>query len=292
MSGKPYLRGGWKGNPYNEDGAPQTGTTYTDDTFGAVPRGDTATTTMGGYWIDQNSGNPVATNAWTATDFGGLCDLCHGTTPDGSLSAGEIDVLNQHDNSGIGWVSGYNGHRNAVAGATGTTGMSASELSARNIFAPRGTGSAYSDDPSQHYNAMNNPGDNGTWGFRGSQGHNYTPVHGAKTPKLMDTDPWGVDEVGTDAEDRFHQFTCSKCHNPHASRLPKLMITNCLDTKHNTWDNDHQVVGNLGSTYNDGRAISNWTSAQNCHRLAGDDPDDTRDSASTIGSGWNTVTPW
>ncbi len=31
-----------------------------------------------------------------------------------------------------------------------------------------------------------------------------------------------------------HSFTCSKCHAPHVSNLPKLMVTNCLDGKHRT----------------------------------------------------------
>ena len=29
-----------------------------------------------------------------------------------------------------------------------------------------------------------------------------------------------------------HSFPCSKCHTPHNSRLPRLMVTNCLDYKH------------------------------------------------------------
>ena len=29
-----------------------------------------------------------------------------------------------------------------------------------------------------------------------------------------------------------HNFTCSKCHAPHNANLPRLMVTNCLDSKH------------------------------------------------------------
>jgi hypothetical protein len=29
-----------------------------------------------------------------------------------------------------------------------------------------------------------------------------------------------------------HSFTCSKCHQPHNSGLPRLMQTNCLDYQH------------------------------------------------------------
>ena len=73
------------------------------------------------------------------------------------------------------------------------------------------------------------------------------------------------------------------------------MITNCLDTKKNTWDNAYQVHGTTDAV-NAGRSISNWSSAQNCHRLGGNDPTDTRDTAAdnTVGGnrGWNTLTPW
>lgn len=31
---------------------------------------------------------------------------------------------------------------------------------------------------------------------------------------------------------KMHNFSCSKCHAPHNSRLPKLTVTNCLDFKH------------------------------------------------------------
>ena len=49
--------------------------------------------------------------------------------------------------------------------------------------------------------------------------------------------PWkGVDRIhqsvkGWGVNDQ-HSFTCSKCHSPHVTGLPKLMITNCLDHKH------------------------------------------------------------
>lgn len=110
-------------------------------------------------------------------------------------------------------------------------------------------------------------------------------------------DDWGVDETGSTTEANYHKFSCSKCHNPHASRLPALMITNCLDTKHNTWDNSYQrnTRGTSGSNINYNRRLSNWSSAQNCHRLRGDDPTDTSDVAAPDvpgNRGWNTVTPW
>jgi hypothetical protein len=105
---------------------------------------------------------------------------------------------------------------------------------------------------------------------------------------------WGLTQDDDTTDKGYHAFTCSKCHNPHASRLPKLMITNCLDTKQNTWDDDQPQVPLFGSAKDgnntvtgldsDGQHIANATSAQNCHRLG--DP-----STSGTGGGWNKVTP-
>ncbi len=38
--------------------------------------------------------------------------------------------------------------------------------------------------------------------------------------------------AGTNANGTVHAFTCAKCHAPHVSRLPRLLITNCLDVRH------------------------------------------------------------
>jgi hypothetical protein len=98
------------------------------------------------------------------------------------------------------------------------------------------------------------------------------------------------------------------------------MITNCLDTKHNTWDDAKSL--NAASGINLNRSFSNWSSAQNCHRVGGIIPADRKIladpvtggpagnglyaepvDASAVGAthgtgtnymnrGWNTVTPW
>jgi len=107
---------------------------------------------------------------------------------------------------------------------------------------------------------------------------------------------WGVSqEVASAVDTGYHAFSCSKCHNPHASRLPKLMITNCLDTNHNTWDNSRVTpaggTANLQgsstlSADNGAVSLSNVTSAQNCHRYKD------RQYTNSTGNGWNKVTPW
>jgi hypothetical protein len=308
MSSNPYLRGNWITNPYREDGAPQSGETFPRATsityYVGVPRGlATSGTgvlstfgkigTYGGYWIDQNSGNPASAYA-SAAAFGGLCNLCHGDGTSGNaFPAASVDDLNQFETIGSGWISGYNGHQNMVKGASGVASVTTTERGARNIFDRRGgtTGNGYA--PLMNYQGMTDPADNSPGGgFRdGSASPRYQPTFGQSGSSKWARNMWGVDARGATTQNLYHTFTCSKCHNPHASRLPKLMITNCLDTKHNTWDNTYQIATVAG--LNNGRAISNWSSAQNCHRVGGDDPSDTRDVMATIGSkGWNSVTPW
>jgi predicted CXXCH cytochrome family protein len=310
-AGKPFLRGGWRGNAYKEDGAPQANTVYSNgNSWGAVPRASILTTMeMGGFWIDQNSGSP--NSAVTPTQFGGLCDLCHGTTKDGTLNPAEIDVLNQFGADNSAWISGYNGHKNSVKGGSGAG--SGAELTARNIFNARGgtameAPQAGTDSPLMNFMF----GSGGTQGTR-QPAWDYSPKWGFRTgeralagigsalnigaqPNKNGLQQWGVDTLGTTTNSNYHQFSCAKCHNPHASRLKKLMITNCLDTKHNKWDNGNSGTNatplNPYTGINKDRSMSNWSSAQNCHRLANIDPQDTRADAAGTGAGWNKVTPW
>jgi hypothetical protein len=276
-AGQPYLRGTYRGNPYKEDGAPRSDSTYANTrSWGTVPRASTAEMGMGGYWIDRNSTNPTST--WSATDFAGLCFLCHGT----SATIGSLD---QKPSEAL-WIGANNGHANSVKGGTGT---------GTNVYDGRG-GATSGWNPYAHWQGFTEPGDT-SYGFRvGGYGWRLTPyLNNGSTacPLRYNSDEWVVDETGATTEANFHAFSCSKCHNPHASRLPKLMITNCLDTKHNTWDNGYQLArASATATANSNRSISNWSSAQNCHRRGGVDPDDARADQAGNGAGWNKVTPW
>jgi predicted CXXCH cytochrome family protein len=311
-AGKPYLRGTWRGNPYREDGAPLSTSVYTPRHWGAVPRGSTLNNEYGGYQIDQNNGYPTsagvaptwnaATNTWnwppgtwTLASSAGLCVLCHGTN---------VDTMNQFGTASNDWV-GTNGHSNAAIGGTG--------LHAANIFrtswrAPSGI-DINGAKPDMGYR---NHGSNEGYGLRGSDGRSFRlkPAMDGQLASNV-TRPyggqyyqWGAAVNDTTTERKYHQFSCSKCHNPHASRLPRLMITNCLDTRHNTWDDprtgiDAINIGNKNfknitlsattSPDNWGRTWSNTTSAQNCHRLAGDNR---VTPVPGFGQGWNKVTPW
>ncbi|ORJ62476.1 cytochrome c3 family protein [Geothermobacter hydrogeniphilus] len=301
VSNAPYLRGTWKGNPYPEDGAPQSGHTYNIyNRYGPVPRGDISNNETGGYQIDQNNGRP---NTWSADQFGGLCELCHANTGDPSLNGngvwdpGEIDTLNEFGDPAQAWV-GTNGHSAAVKGGGGTNAADILTAAIRN---PSGIGNNKNDSGRP---------DMGYYSYNGSRGYGFRSLHSNGWQLLPSLDgstenyafkdySWqdlNNNDINTDTglDTSVHEFTCSKCHNPHASRLPRLMITNCLDTKHNTWDDDFQTIPNTSngdgastpSTENIGVTWSNSTSAQNCHRVK--DPSFTNAG----GDGWNRVTPW
>ncbi len=301
VTGAPYLRGSWHGNPYLEDGAPQLNTNYANnDRFGRVPRGANTDSTYGGYQIDQNNGNP--TNGLTADGTSGLCELCHGGG-NGSWTSAEINSLNQFGTASSAWV-GSNGHANSVLGGGGTgSGLAA------NIFrtSDRQTSTVIFDrtgagNPLMAY--RNATGDRG-YGFRSTdktiddaEGWNLNPKMADNSigrPYGFNYYNWGATVNEGTTDNQYHKFTCSKCHNPHASRLPRLMISNCLDTKHNTWDDSAGIdtipstsssVGTAVSTENRLVTFSNATSAQNCHRVK--DPA----FSNSMGSGWNLVTPW
>ncbi|NJC88033.1 MAG: CxxxxCH/CxxCH domain-containing protein [Desulfuromonas sp.] len=319
-TGRPYLRGSWNANPYEEDGAPQTGTTYFNtQRFGAVPRGNGASQrSLGGFWIDINNVKPGTapkpagataadgtaaanpTSGWTLNGSAGLCMTCHSADKSGNPVT--VDTMD-YDTSDTNWISTGNGHANAVIGGTGS--------GATNIFNLRGSTTGCSTNPVMHFQGCNAPNDGGNTGFRngGTSRYNYTPsLNPASTENNQSTTPplnnWGTITIdAATVNSQYHKFSCSKCHNPHASRLPKLMITNCLDTKHNTWDDSYQLNATTGINAN--RSLSNWSSAQNCHRLGGiadgtgPEAVDTGAVGATQGTGtdysnrgWNVVTPW
>lgn len=309
LSGTPYLRGTWFGNPYREDGPPQTGDSWTTNIFGAVPRGTTASTQLGGFQIDQNNGNPTST--WSATGSSGLCELCHGNG-NATWTAAEISSidLNSHGNATDGsspafttnnWV-GTNGHSNSVIDGGGSAASNIFRIADRNTSPP----SFINDDsdvnssggnPAMAYQQVSASGTgNRGFGFRSStaepDGWNLNPR--TTNRYAHDSYNWGAD-TNNATDIGYHQFSCSKCHNPHASRLPRLMITNCLDTKQNTWDNGQTTIPNgtqnvdrssTVSADNSNVKFSQATSAQNCHRVK--DPA----FSQSRGAGWNTVTPW
>jgi len=58
-----------------------------------------------------------------------------------------------------------------------------------------------------------------------------TRIHG--TVKGWSTTASGTNgNYATAGVNKMHNFSCSKCHTPHNSNLPRLMVTNCLDVRH------------------------------------------------------------
>ncbi len=287
--GAPYLRGTWKGNPFNEDGAPMSaGSTFpaqgnfSANAAGGVPRGRAVTadtTMMGGYWIDQNSMTPQS--AWTQANSWGLCGLCHGT------SVGSLDT---HTGENA-WInSTKNGHLGVMAATT---------QNVTNIFdyshgrtSSLGVGSA-----PENYLTIGNMADQAFVGstgyhYRGSGGANsyLSPIEPINSRYAFNSYNWGASVNGTTTDSSFHKFMCSKCHNPHASRLPKLLITNCLDVRHNTWD-DNKSTQSRWSNANlrdKSKRAAYWNTAVNCHRY--ESAYSTANGA--YNPGWNKVSPW
>ncbi len=315
MTGRPYLRGTWMANPYEEDGAPFS-QDYTTPTFspsgasqnryGAVPRGGTAYGQLGGYYIDQNNVVPgtgsnasptpatYPTAGWTLESSAGLCVLCHGKDID------NMDMVTGEDL----WI-GTNGHSNSAIGGTFTN--------AANIFdfthgrpAPvvvgdksnRQVGEFANQVPSMGYISQMDSGDTVAegHGYRGHVDQDYSGEYlpptapASKAYSFLDYD-WGASVDDNSIDVVYHQFSCSKCHSPHASRLPKLMITNCLDIRHNTWDDaksssQTRYTASALTNVDRNKKAAYYASAQNCHRY-----DDSR-STEQLRGGWNKVTPW
>lgn len=298
-NGAPYLRGTWLGNPYPEDGAPQAGTTFAGHTlsssnqytsgtvgFGQIPRGGTQYNEPGGYQIDQNNNYP--TSGWTLQSSAGLCVLCHGD---------DVDVLDQTTGENL-WL-GTNGHSNAAIGGTGQFAVNIFDYSHGRptpVMPPLGNENSsiparINDMASQNMCAVSGDTDYPAW-YRGNDSTSFTPrVLAGMSSESIDcfAFDWGVVVDNTTTDVWYHQFSCSKCHNPHASRLPKLMITNCLDVRHNTWDDDKQSQTWHSGNVDYNQKAAYFTSAQNCHRR-----DSSRNATfnDPINGGWNLVTPW
>jgi hypothetical protein len=234
--------------------------------------------------------------------------------------------MNKFGTASTDWI-GVNGHSNAAVGGSGANKA--------NIYNPsfRNEGTVY-NDPGMAYQGttMRVVDDSAMYGLRNYDGNtpgstanssNYTADNSiGVTPYIWSTDvsraryaygefAWALDRTDGAIDLQYHRFSCSKCHNPHASRLPRLMITNCLDVSHNKWDDlfagdaDWTSGGSDGTTVNwstsgvmpyTGNDVSGLarnkqlayaTSAQNCHRYVNVNNDSTPEEP-----GWNRVTPW
>ncbi len=297
-TGRPYLRGSWMGNPYAPDLPPLNSYSYPTSgnfhgrgqrfarngsstvvmTFGK-PRlfADKAIQSKGGYFIDQNSNWPASGR--TLDETAGICVLCHGS-----------DVNNMDYYSASMWRGDQvNGHANAALGGSG-----AGHANARNLFdARRGGGDFYmaAQDGVNYfeYGDRTSVKNNGPWRSEFNEaakggGANSPPRntgwYGGTIGSTSRGGQYGTwyssSGIGTNGStSRAHDFTCSKCHSPHATGLPALLLTNCLDVDTANWNKsaNNGTVGPNSSTTHGRR------SANNCHRKE------------STGSGWNRLAP-
>ncbi|MBI5440114.1 MAG: hypothetical protein HY900_02765, partial [Deltaproteobacteria bacterium] len=264
-----------------------------------------------------------------ATATAGLCAICHGGAATGTWTAAQLDAIDWSTGEGL-WVStGDNGHKNVVLGGSGSTNALNNIFtrtrrgSATRAAVPTGnrTATTYLEDAG--LGTTTSGSSEGGYSYRGQDGYNLAPS--LNRPYAWRYYPWGDNynttapsagsaiaagtpnlEVGGmaagstaqqteaasyNAQSKYHTFNCGKCHNPHASRLPKLLITNCLDTNHNTWDDTlGKTLATVAAPFASVRS-SQFSTAQNCHRL--DDRGGLSSGSSVLrGTGWNRVTPW
>ncbi len=303
-SGAPYLRGSWLSNPYPLERPPQSGDSYTNNNWGQrstrngtirnLPRlyaDSTGSASVGGFFIDQNSNWPTRTGSsyMSVSATAGLCVLCHGSN---------TDTLDYY--TGSLWNGTGNGHRNSTLGGSGGAGNNIFNAAAdRNSSgdsaymqaqgASTSSGSEWGNSsgrkramPSSMQFKEAKPAESGTapprntgWYNEGQAGNNSRG--GAYSS-------WYGTGIGNDGDgvtpNRAHNFSCSKCHTPHASGLPALLITNCLDFGIATWSttmtngNESTVTVGPTATNNNARDVMG-----NCHR---------KESTST---GWNDLAP-
>ncbi|NOY13182.1 MAG: CxxxxCH/CxxCH domain-containing protein, partial [Deltaproteobacteria bacterium] len=246
----------------------------------------------GGYFIDANSGRPTEDPAYDSLEeTAGLCVTCHGSDINNMDFYPNSGTHGSYTNTSMWRTDQVNGHANATLGAEGAT-----HANARNIFDARrgepvdnegmgnqsavGQGYAYgkyvflysSAFDSGMYRAMrvSDPTLTASGWYGGTPGADYD---GGTRPGEYSTWYYGSTvatetlAIGTDGSGsgRAHSFTCSKCHSPHATGLPALLISNCLDKNLATWSR--------------GAATPSARWATNCHRKEG------------TTTGWNRLAP-
>ena len=200
VDGPPYLRGAWKGNPFPEDGAPQSGQSFPRITSGAsaigpFPRANTAARSadaskLGGYFINQNTaaaGNtantPVANtnagglNSDAAIDnWASLCEKCHYTNTNPTFAGSGKGAWTAAEIDGINWTGYTNAQTNKWSGAlaNGSGGAAVAKWAgasanghANSVLGGTGSGSTAASDIYNERIRLN-----GTYGLGGNNGVN------------------------------------------------------------------------------------------------------------------------
>ncbi len=327
----PILRGTWLTSPYKEDRAPGSVTSNpgtnvyapwndTNNDFGPLPRvtpnkdqadvepggGYTGTYKNGwdGFFIDQNTFGPgvyitntgAGPNLTSETEFAGLCMNCHTKNYLVTLASwnGHNTVLGWDTAPGATFNDIFDGQAGSSDGTTGSgkTNTGGSEwmfqyFGGASVDYGQGGSSRKYGTRSGDTSPIREPTIDNKYAYNGTNwGLNYATQSSA-----------GGIQQG------FHKYPCSKCHNPHAARLPRLMRTNCLDNGSYATGHVNETLADdygPGTDYSDktvsgshtptGTAeyqalvvnlvTTNWEAA-NCHSVAGSNA-----------HGWNTLTPW
>lgn len=247
-------------------------------------------TYQGAFYIDQNSGWPTSSflGANEVQSTSGLCVLCHGA---------DTDSMDYYTGSSL-WRTGTNGHSNSTLGGSGTGAdifngrrdlPDTTEYSMWNQVAVDFQGSGerrWGSDDGYRPPGLPVPArdvlpfgwafenlqidDNNDWAPPFNTGW-YGGTAGIKErDSTGDYDNWFTSgNVGSQngSSGRAHDFSCSKCHTPHASGLPALLMTNCLDIDVATWTATGRNANNNNMTVGPGAANAYARrAAGNCHR--------------------------
>jgi hypothetical protein len=210
-----------------------------------------------------NVSNTVVIRRITETNaqFAGLCEQCHSPAAlinTNSKAAGTV-VTHAHRT-----VKNYGGI---------TTDIVLSRYLNGNVMA--GNTNTWNGTYSQQLmNPYNDPGDVRWIEDASSPQHGGSFIWGLKLGNRQTASNGQMN--GTYVQADYHQFPCSKCHTPHASRLPRLLKTNCLDlggtmAGTNNFNNQRHSINATNSAINPMRASTsgpnNWSPARaiRCH---------------------------
>lgn len=247
----PLLRGSWMTSPYLEDRTCSLSGTALPTVYYSSSSGYTTTNHQGprvevtkaynlpseygngygasggnghnGWFIDDNTfgtsgsgmGGSVTVGhiSETASQFGGLCANCHAGTPDTGGTVASMQT----------YLAGNAAGGNLLAQGLGMTNWGAAIHNTVKGWAATGP-------TSDQVNATNNPN---MHQFQSSNSSSPRFIRDSGWYSPRTNYDWGADPSQgnqmASAATAYHQFPCAKCHTPHASSLPRLMITNCID---------------------------------------------------------------
>jgi hypothetical protein len=324
----PILRDTWLTSPYKEDRAPgsvvDTSYNSSSNNFGPLPRvsadkdqsnvapggGYSGSSTSGwdGYFIDQNTFGTGTYIDETENQFAGLCLNCH---PQASIMVLDPSGPNEwRGHNVVKWDTPTGAqYTDIFDGAAGTI-PTGGDKNAGGVGLTSDGGSEWLMQWFGNSGGSNNYG----WAISqrayGTRSQDLTTPPNPRSPNVDVSQAqaygafnWGIiyadQTTGDNIQQAFHKFPCSKCHTPHASRLKRLLRTNCLDNgsasindnetvddyKHdygtNTINGNHTPnPSNAYTTLVENKNLTNFEAA-NCHSVGGSNS-----------GGWNRITPW